>query len=235
MLGAHGGLHQKWFTLYDEATRVPFQVVRTGSNPTTPKTISNAPTSHVDLIPTALGLAGLKEKELSEKLSDSFTEMHPLPGYDLSPLIENQNEDRFLERGVYMMTRDNVLEGDTLASAIARHLGRANNPPKPMRIRVPSYVASNFEGLVVKVDETDAEGGGGNLWKLVKAFDDPSTWSHPHENHLASSSPIGIRHRNSKIPDQWELYNLDSDPIELENKSNDLAFSKVFDYLKNLQ
>ena len=27
LLGAHGGLHQKWFTLYDEATRVPFQIV----------------------------------------------------------------------------------------------------------------------------------------------------------------------------------------------------------------
>ncbi len=232
LLGAHGGLHQKWFTLYDEATRVPFQIVKTGNQPTSSKIISNIPTSHIDLIPTALGLAGLSQEDLSEKLSPSFTEMHPLPGRDLSPLLENHNENLFSKRGVYMMTRDNMLEGDTLASAIARHLGQANNPPKPMRIRVPSYVASNFEGLVVKVDETDAEGGGGNLWKLVKAFDDPSTWSHPHKSHLASSSPIGIRHRNSKIPDQWELYNLDSDPIELENKSNDLAFSKVFDYLK---
>ena len=233
LLGAHGGLHQKWFTLYDEATRVPFQVVRTGSNPTTPKTISNAPTSHVDLIPTALGLAGLKEKELSEKLSDSFTEMHPLPGYDLSPLIENQNEDRFLERGVYMMTRDNVLEGDTLASVLARRLGRGNNPPAAMRIRVPSDVASNFEGLVKRVSETDAKGGGENIWKLVRAFDDPSTWSDPDVRHLSSSSPPAIRHRNSIIPDQWELYNLDSDPIELKNKSKDPAFEEVLNFLKN--
>ena len=30
LLGAHGGLHQKWFNLYDEATRVPFVVARVG-------------------------------------------------------------------------------------------------------------------------------------------------------------------------------------------------------------
>jgi arylsulfatase A-like enzyme len=30
LLGAHGGLHQKWFNLYDEATRVPLCIVRVG-------------------------------------------------------------------------------------------------------------------------------------------------------------------------------------------------------------
>ena len=34
LLGAHGGLHQKWFQLYDEATRVPFFIARTGSRET---------------------------------------------------------------------------------------------------------------------------------------------------------------------------------------------------------
>ena len=233
LLGAHGGLHQKWLTLYDEATRVPFQIVRTGRNPNEPRTILDIPTSHVDLIPTALGMAGLEEKELSLKLSDSFTEMHPLPGCDLSPLIENQNKTRFLERSVYMMTRDNMLEGDNLASALARHLGRANNPPAPMKIRVPADVASNFEGIVKRVSDTDAQGGKGNLWKLVRAFDDPSTWSHPGVRQLTSSSPPAIRHRNSTIPDQWELYNLDSDPIELENESKNPALGEVFNFLKN--
>ena len=233
LLGAHGGLHQKWFTLYDEATRVPFQIVRTGRNPSQPRTILDIPTSHVDLIPTALGMAGLEEKELSLKLSDSFTEVHPLPGCDLSPLIENQNKTHFLERSVYMMTRDNMLEGDNLASALARHLGRANNPPAPMKIRVPADVASNFEGIVKRVSDTDAQGGKGNLWKLVRAFDDPSTWSHPGVRQLTSSSPPVIRHRNSTIPDQWELYNLDSDPIELENESKNPALGEVFNFLKN--
>jgi arylsulfatase A-like enzyme len=38
LLGAHGGLHQKWFNLYDEATRVPFVVARIGSNATSART-----------------------------------------------------------------------------------------------------------------------------------------------------------------------------------------------------
>ena len=57
LLGAHGGLHQKWFNLYDEATRVPFIIARVGSSPTTPARIED-PTSHVDLVPTLLAAAG---------------------------------------------------------------------------------------------------------------------------------------------------------------------------------
>ena len=54
LLGAHGGLHQKWFNLYDEATRVPFVIARIGEGATQPRTVT-APTSHVDLVPTLLG------------------------------------------------------------------------------------------------------------------------------------------------------------------------------------
>ncbi|MEZ5259065.1 MAG: sulfatase-like hydrolase/transferase [Ilumatobacteraceae bacterium] len=30
LLGSHGGLHQKWFTLYEEATRIPFAIAQVG-------------------------------------------------------------------------------------------------------------------------------------------------------------------------------------------------------------
>lgn len=73
------------------------------------------------------------------------------------------------------MTRDNVLEGDTGASLLSRQLGHIVNPPAPLRIKVPAHVAANFEGLVVRVDDTDAAGGAGHLWKLVRTFDDPAT------------------------------------------------------------
>ena len=58
LLGAHGGLHQKWFNLYDEATRVPFTIARVGSRTTAPLRVE-APTSHIDLVPTLLAAAGL--------------------------------------------------------------------------------------------------------------------------------------------------------------------------------
>ncbi len=63
LLGAHGGLHQKWFNLYDEATRVPFVIARIGEGATEARTVS-APTSHVDLVPTLLGAAGIDVDEV---------------------------------------------------------------------------------------------------------------------------------------------------------------------------
>ena len=44
LLGAHGGLHQKWFNLYDEATRVPFVIARVGA-----RAIPAAPGQRTDL------------------------------------------------------------------------------------------------------------------------------------------------------------------------------------------
>ncbi len=113
LLGAHGGLHQKWFNLYDEATRVPFVIARIGADATTAREI-DAPTSHVDLVPTLLGAAGVDVDATSETLAASFTEVHPLPGRDLMPVVNGAPAEK--DRPIYIMTRDNILEGDTGAS-----------------------------------------------------------------------------------------------------------------------
>src|SRR5690606_9073520 len=171
LLGAHGGLHQKWFNLYDEATRVPFVIARIGDRATEARTVT-APTSHVDLVPTLLGAAGVDVDAAAARLAESFTEVHPLPGRDLMPVVDGAPADE--NRAVYLMTRDSVLDGDTGASGLARQLNLTANPPGPLRIRVPAHVASNFEGLVVCVEEATAAGGAGHLWKLVRTFDDPA-------------------------------------------------------------
>lgn len=113
LLGAHGGLHQKWFNLYDEATRVPFVIARIGEKATQPRTVS-APTSHVDLVPTLLSAAGVDVDVVAAALAESFSEVHPLPGRDLMPVVDGASADE--GRAIYLMTRDNVLEGDTGAS-----------------------------------------------------------------------------------------------------------------------
>ncbi len=216
LLGAHGGLHQKWFNLYDEATRVPFVIARIGERATSARVVA-APTSHVDLVPTLLAAAGVDVEAAAATLAASFSEVHPLPGRDLMPVVDGAPADE--TRAVYLMTRDNMLEGDTGASGLARQLKRTVNPPAPLRIRVPAHVASNFEGLVVRVDH--ASGGDGHLWKLVRTFDDPATWTEPGVRHLAANGLGGEAYRMSPLDDQWELYDLTADPTEADNRWTD--------------
>lgn len=215
LLGAHGGLHQKWFNLYDEATRVPFVIARVGKSPTAPRTVM-APTSHVDLVPTLLAAAGVDLDAVAAELGESFSEVHPLPGRDLMPVVDGAPADE--DRAVYLMTRDNMLEGDTGASGLARALKLTSNPPAPLRIRIPAHTAANFEGLVVRVDESAARGGAGHLWKLVRTFDDPGTWTEPGVRHLAADGMGGEMYRSDPLDDQWELYDLTDDAVEACNR-----------------
>ncbi|MDX1891515.1 sulfatase-like hydrolase/transferase [Mycolicibacterium sp. 050158] len=229
LLGAHGGLHQKWFNLYDEATRVPFVIARVGETATTARVVT-APTSHVDLVPTLLGAAGIDVDVVADALSESFSEVHPLPGRDLMPVVDGAPADD--HRAIYLMTRDNVLEGDTGASAAARGLGLTVEPPVPLRIKVPAHVASNFEGLVVRVDDANAVGGAGHLWKLVRTFDDPSTWTEPGVRQLAANGLGGETYRSEPLDDQWELYDLTSDPIEAQNRWGEPALHELRAHLR---
>ncbi len=218
LLGAHGGLHQKWFNLYDEATRVPFVIARVGARPTTARTVT-APTSHVDLVPTLLSAAGVDVDAAATVLAESFSEVHPLPGSDLMPVVDGAPADD--HRCVYLMTRDNVLEGDTGASGLARALKLTSKVPAPLRIRIPAHTAANFEGLVIRVDEDAAPGGRGHLWKLVRSFDDPGTWTEPGVRHLAADGIGGPMYRTDPLDDQWELYDLTDDPVEQHNRWTD--------------
>lgn len=230
LLGAHGGLHQKWFNLYDEATRVPFTIARIGEGATAARTIDHALTSHVDLVPTLLGAAGVGEADLADELRGSFTELHPLPGRDLMPVVDGAVADA--DRVVYAITRDNMPEGDSGASGIARRMGRIDKQPALLRIQVPAHVAANFESIVGRIADADAAGADGHLWKIVRSFDDPATWTEPHVRHLSSSSPMGDTYRTEPLPDQWELYDLTTDPIESVNRWNDPAAGDVFEALR---
>lgn len=230
LLGAHGGLHQKWFNLYDEATRVPFVVARIGSNPSTGRIVDDAPTSHVDLVPTLLAAAGIDQHETAESLRESFSEVHSLPGRNLMGVVDEEVEaDR--SRFIYAITRDNMPEGDSGASGLARRMGRVEWQPPPLRIQVPAHVGANFEAIVGRVDDSTAAGGSGHLWKIVRSFDDPDTWTEPGVRHLASTGIAGDTFRTEPLVDQWELYDLDLDPIEADNRWDDSSVAAVFSWL----
>jgi arylsulfatase A-like enzyme len=229
LLGAHGGLHQKWFNLYDEATRVPLVIARIGSRSTGPRVI-DAPTSHVDIVPTLLGAAGIDVHAVAETLRESFSEVHPLPGRNLMPVVDGSPADE--DRAVYLMTRDNMLEGDSGASGLGRRLKQTVKPPAPLRIRIPAHTAANFEGIVLRVADGAAPGGADHLWKLVRSFDDPSTWTEPGVRQYAANGPGGDVYRTSPLDDQWELYDLTADPTEAHNRWDDPGLHDLRVYLR---
>jgi arylsulfatase A-like enzyme len=225
LLGAHGGLHQKWFTTYDEATRVPFFLARLGGGSGTVE----APTSHVDLVPTLLDAAGVDERATATRLSSRFSEVHPLPGRSLMPALAGGSLDG--SRPVYVMTRDNMMEGDSGASGVARQMGLGQDPPPELRIEVAAHVPTNFEAIVLVVPP-EVEGSAGHLWKLGRAFDDRSVWSEPGARQLDRTVDGQPSYRSEVLPDEWELYDLTSDPSESNNLAGRQETNELLGYLQ---
>ncbi len=84
MGGSHGGLRGKGPFAYTENSKVPFIVV----HPDYPSGRCNALTSHLDLLPTMIGMTGVAGASQTLGLQD-------LPGHDFSPVLaapEKSNE-----------------------------------------------------------------------------------------------------------------------------------------------
>ncbi|MGD9517433.1 MAG: hydrolase, partial [Mycolicibacterium sp.] len=75
-------------------------------------------------------------------------------------------------------------------------------------------------------------GGHGHLWKLVRSFDDPGTWTEPGVRHLAADGIGGPMYRTDPLDDQWELYDLTDDPVEQHNRWTDPDLHELRAYLR---
>jgi arylsulfatase A-like enzyme len=194
LLGAHGGLQQKWANAFDEATRVPMVIRGPGVNPV-PGGIT-APTSHVDLIPTLMGLAGIDVERATERVRERHTEAHPLPGRDLSGAITGRESTATIDAPVYFMTEDavtrglsqrNVLSGDPFES-----------------IDAPACIESIVAELPTGAD------GSGELWKLNHYYDRLDDW---HADRGFEPGPFAA----PAAEPSWEVHNLTQDPEERIN------------------
>jgi arylsulfatase A-like enzyme len=193
LLGAHGGLQQKWHNGYDEALRVPF-VVR-GPGIAARSGGLDAPTSHVDLLPTLLGLVGADVEELAVGVAEHHVEVHPLVGRDLSGLLTGSVAAGAIDAPLYFMTEDEISRGLRTSNRFTGEPFEAVGPP------------AKVESVIARL-ETGADGAV-ELWKLNRYYD-----------RLApDGSDAEPGDGEEPVASQWELHNLTVDPEERTNRA----------------
>ena len=219
VLGAHGGMFQKWHNAYDEMVRVPFIF----HNPVLFDRYqqSDILTSHADLIPTLLGLAGLDELTLARELRKTHTQVRRLVGRDLSGvLLGEPGAERLSDDPVYFMTDDQIFRG---AEAVS--LTGVTYQPVVQPGSVETVVAYLPTGPA----------GAKQRWKYSRYFDNPDFWSNPGVEDVQTYVPGKVDQPGNRAavttvktpnptdgqigpaPDEFEMYNVTVDPAELTN------------------
>ncbi|MFZ2452569.1 MAG: sulfatase-like hydrolase/transferase [Methylovulum miyakonense] len=184
LAGAHGGQLEKWHGAYQESIHVPAIISSPRVNHRKEMRIVETHTTHVDWIPTLLGLAGYDENDQASLAK--FIQGHdvrPLAGEDLSHVIRHGAESK--RQGVLFVSDDNItapLDTNYIQDKynwyldITQRLTSPTGEPTPHQPLIvpgpvvqPNHVQSYFE----------------NPWKLVRYWD-----------------PGNIKNT------QWELYNL---------------------------
>jgi choline-sulfatase len=228
LLNAHGGMHQKWYQAYEESIHVPLII----SNPKMfpkPRTIS-ALTSHVDVLPTMLGLAGANQAALRPIVAVDHSDVLPLVGRDLSAVVTGAASDTTLTDPLYFMTDDDPSRGLDQDN----WTGIAYNS-----VRQPNHIETVIATL------------NGDIWKYSRYFDNPQFWSTPNDPNDPNADPqaedvilapvdpappsddVGTTYpvysrtvkKTPVAPDEFEMYNVTADPMELANLYNVPAFA----------
>jgi arylsulfatase A-like enzyme len=212
---AHGMMIEKWHTAYQEALHVPV-VVRfppstgivenepgTGEGPLgyTPRQI-DALTSHIDILPTVLGLAGVTPEQretIAERLG-RHRPVPPLPGVDLSGLLKGQTEtvvepDGRERQGVLFITDDEI----TAPSA-------SNDDPANLKCD------KEFEVYKKVVEAVNDQHPSVNLA--------PGSVRQP--NHVRCVRTLRYKlsryfDPSGQVAEEWEMYDLERDPNEAVN------------------
>jgi arylsulfatase A-like enzyme len=220
---AHGMMLEKWHTAYQEALHVPVVVNYRPLVKNYLETQGKAPacsggpeprhepvlrqvdalTSHIDILPTILGLARVGPEERA-KISRTLAERRPvppLPGVDLSPLIRGEWEphvvkypDGSLREGVLFITDDEITEplppSRTVqevhsyeefevykATVEAVRAGKHGKPPvdlAPGSVRQPNHVRCVRTMEYKLARYFDPSGGAAQEWELYDLSKDPN-------------------------------------------------------------
>ncbi|MGR9107222.1 MAG: sulfatase-like hydrolase/transferase [Gammaproteobacteria bacterium] len=223
LLGSHFGMHQKWYTAYDEALRVPL-IVWNAKRISGRRSVETL-TSHIDILPTLLGLAGVEQDAVRQRLTENHSDALPLVGRDLSPLVLGDSDPDSIRDPLYFMTDDDP--------------SRGLNQNNWTGIEYNSVIQPNHvETVIARL--------GGEVWKYSRYFDNPQFWStpgtpndpddpnYPNVDDVVSLNkeplptddgtyevPYQVSVKHTPKPEEFEMYNVSQDPMELSNLYND--------------
>jgi choline-sulfatase len=231
LLGSHSNMHQKWYTAYDEAIRVPLIIYSPTLFPN-PRSVDSL-TSHVDLLPTLLGLAGIDPEPIRQQLAKDHSDALPLVGRNLASLVLGEIPPASVNDPLYFMTDDDP--------------SRGLNQDNWTGIGYDSVVQPNhLETVIARLAD-------GKVWKYTHYFDNPQFWSTPGYPGKSSEpnspnvddlvfrqvaptpappkfpgpdvgpQPIAYTVTVKSTPrrHEYEMYNVTDDPMELANLHND--------------
>jgi choline-sulfatase len=208
-MGSHADMHQKWYTAYDEALRVPLII----SNPKLfpHERAVQTLTSHVDLLPTLLGLAGCNAEDLRQQLTHDYSDALPLVGRNLSPLVLGQVDDD-LSRG---LNQDNW-------TGIAY-----NSVVQPNHIE--SVIVQLADGKIWKYAcyfdnpqfwSSPGNPGDAGVEDVILEEDGPR----PTQDG-AYTVPCRLTVKHTPVADEFEMYNVSDGPMELNNLSGNPTYT----------
>jgi hypothetical protein len=194
LVGAHGGMQQKWYNAFDESIRVP--LLLKGPGVAVLSEGVTTPTSHVDLIPTLMGLAGIDPERAMAGVSEHHDEAQPLPGRDLSGVITGTAKAESVTSPLYFMTEDDMSRGLSQTNLLS------GKPFKP--VDYPSHVESVIASLPT------GQVGAEELWKLNHYYERLDEWNAAHG--IPKNPFVG-----PPADPLFELHNLSADPEERHN------------------
>ena len=158
------------------------------------------PTSHVDLIPTLMGLAGIDVERAAAGVAQHHAEARPLPGRDLSGLVTGKAPASSVATPIYFMTEDDVTRGFTQNNILTGKPFDALAPP------------SCIESVITTLPT--GAGGAEELWKLNHYYERLDEWN---ADHGIAANPFAA----PAAEPVWEMHNLTTDPEERHNRVDD--------------
>ncbi|UXI68819.1 sulfatase-like hydrolase/transferase [Tahibacter amnicola] len=206
---AHSYMIEKWHSAYQEALHVPVVIQSVSINPDdTPRQI-DALTSHIDIAPTLLGLAGL-DKGRVDDLRRELQRERPTPpfvGVDLTPLIEGRTDvvrepDGSVRQGVLFITDDEITQP-------------LDSGADPYQVQMEQQFK-----VFLELVETVRQGGSaipnsGPVERLA-----PGPVRQPNHVRCVRTSRWKLARYwdpSNHAQDEWELYDLDRDGCEQTN------------------